>query len=94
MYSSLLFATLCFVFLLVHLKKRGKADAEKLPPGPPPIPILGNIRGIDTHRPWKTYAKWGEKYGVFLQDSDVRHWVLSRQVALSIHGFWAKRSSL
>ncbi|KIJ05370.1 hypothetical protein PAXINDRAFT_93553 [Paxillus involutus ATCC 200175] len=63
MYSSLLFATLCFVFLLVHLKKRGKADAQKLPPGPPPIPILGNIRGIDTRRPWRTYAKWGEKYG-------------------------------
>ncbi|KAF9235270.1 cytochrome P450 [Melanogaster broomeanus] len=31
--------------------------------GPPGLPILGNVRGIDVAAPWRTYARWGKQYG-------------------------------
>lgn len=35
-----------------------------LPPGPRPIPIIGNIRGIAINAPWLAYTEWGKRYGV------------------------------
>jgi len=43
-----------------EMKKRKPAS---LPPGPPPIPIVGNVRGIDANAPWLTYTEWGKQYG-------------------------------
>lgn len=34
-----------------------------LPPGPRPIPIIGNVRGVDMSAPWLTYMEWGKRYG-------------------------------
>jgi len=33
------------------------------PPGPVPLPLLGNILSIDSNEPWLTYTKWGAAYG-------------------------------
>ncbi|KIK75722.1 hypothetical protein PAXRUDRAFT_473436 [Paxillus rubicundulus Ve08.2h10] len=34
-----------------------------LPPGPTPIPLLGNALSIDVEEPWKTYTAWNATYG-------------------------------
>ncbi|KAL4061719.1 cytochrome P450, partial [Scleroderma yunnanense] len=34
-----------------------------LPPGPKPLPLVGNLFDIPVIKPWLTYADWGKKYG-------------------------------
>ncbi|KIJ17980.1 hypothetical protein PAXINDRAFT_9069 [Paxillus involutus ATCC 200175] len=34
-----------------------------LPPGPTPIPLLGNTLSINVEEPWKTYTAWKAAYG-------------------------------
>ncbi|KAH7920419.1 cytochrome P450 [Leucogyrophana mollusca] len=54
-------AFLVAVTLLARERKRCKGFP--LPPGPPPLPVVGNVTGIDTEAPWLSYAKWGAVYG-------------------------------
>ncbi|KAF9802745.1 hypothetical protein IEO21_09827 [Rhodonia placenta] len=49
--------SLCFL-RLVHARHKGP-----LPPGPPGIPLLGNMFQLDPLRPHPTYYKWATKYG-------------------------------
>jgi hypothetical protein len=37
--------------------------SNPLPPGPPGIPWVGNVIGLDTGAPWITYAGWARTYG-------------------------------
>ncbi|KAH7913777.1 cytochrome P450 [Hygrophoropsis aurantiaca] len=47
--------------LVKHFTK--KRHRLPLPPGPAPLPIVGNVRGINKNAPWLTYKDWGDRYG-------------------------------
>jgi cytochrome P450 len=34
-----------------------------VPPGPKPLPIIGNMLDVPTEHEWKRFAKWGQQYG-------------------------------
>ncbi|KAG1817314.1 cytochrome P450 [Suillus variegatus] len=51
-----------FVFI-TSLKRFIRNRQNKLPPGPVPLPLLGNVLSIDTKEPWLTYTKWVATYG-------------------------------
>ncbi|KAI0320135.1 cytochrome P450 [Amylostereum chailletii] len=36
---------------------------SRAPPGPPPLPLVGNLFDIPKKKSWVTYADWSEKYG-------------------------------
>ncbi|OJA08488.1 hypothetical protein AZE42_02840 [Rhizopogon vesiculosus] len=56
-------ALICATLLAAIRHEIRKRKAGLLPPGPPPIPIIGNVRGIDVNAPWLTYTEWGRRYG-------------------------------
>ncbi|KAJ7596430.1 hypothetical protein C8J56DRAFT_710223, partial [Mycena floridula] len=39
------------------------------PPGPSPLPIVGNLRDLPKEKPWLAYTEWSKKYGKFLHFS-------------------------
>ncbi|KAH7884307.1 cytochrome P450 [Phlebopus sp. FC_14] len=39
------------------------SPSSRLPPGPPPLPILGNVLDIPSSEPWVAYKEWTGKYG-------------------------------
>ena len=57
---SILLPTIAFI--LGYVKRR--SGGKRLPPGPRPIPLLGNVIGIDARNPWKTYTTWAAEYGI------------------------------
>ncbi len=50
-------------FLIVY--RRFARRAQHLPPGPPGLPLIGNVRDIPSPQeyPWLTYHKWCREYG-------------------------------
>lgn len=64
---------LSFLVLLVSLlmlriiRKRNtdNSGAHHYPPGPPAIPVLGNIMTIPNTGPWKLFSKLHRDYGRF-----------------------------
>ncbi|KIJ19360.1 hypothetical protein PAXINDRAFT_7844 [Paxillus involutus ATCC 200175] len=47
----------------VRKLRRPKANKPPLPPGPTPIPFLGNVLGLNADAPYLTYAEWSKTYG-------------------------------
>ncbi|KAG1874758.1 cytochrome P450 [Suillus subalutaceus] len=49
------------VYLLMRVFK--KKNPAPYPPGPPGLPLVGNVLDIPQAKPWLTFAKWGKMYG-------------------------------
>ncbi|KAM4631938.1 cytochrome P450 2K1-like isoform 2-T2 [Discoglossus pictus] len=58
----LIYITVCFVFLL-YLFNKSQKSAVKMPPGPAPLPLIGNLLMMDLKKPYQTLMKLSEKYG-------------------------------
>ncbi|KAJ3968799.1 cytochrome P450 [Lentinula raphanica] len=60
LHQALILATLVLpIFVLLHRRN----TKLRLPPGPKPLPFIGNVLEIPTERPWIKYAEWGRIYG-------------------------------
>ncbi|KAF2468113.1 cytochrome P450 [Lindgomyces ingoldianus] len=57
--TSILAAVALFILYCIAQKRR----RGRLPPGPPRIPILGNLHQAPKDAPWRTFDQWIQKYG-------------------------------
>ncbi|KIJ28055.1 hypothetical protein M422DRAFT_270746 [Sphaerobolus stellatus SS14] len=72
----------------------GTPKGFRLPPCPPPKPIIGNLLDMPKEREWETYGEWAKKYGelVYLNLMGTSMFIInSRQMA---HELFDKRSSI
>jgi hypothetical protein len=51
------------LFVLIWARKGTSSKSTPLPPGPPPSPILGNLRDFTAKEFWVTSANWAKQYG-------------------------------
>ncbi|KAJ7723670.1 cytochrome P450 [Mycena metata] len=49
--------------LVTVLARRWKSSSRALPPGPTPVPILGNVLDLQAKELWLVAEKWAKKFG-------------------------------
>jgi hypothetical protein len=62
-YILLLDIMLALLGLLIFYSLFLKKSALSLPPGPPGLPLVGNILDMPMEMEWLTFSRWGEQYG-------------------------------
>ena len=58
-------SALLALVLWQFMTKRAKINPQRLPlpPGPRPLPLIGNALDMPAEFPWKTFREWTNKYG-------------------------------
>ncbi|KAH9927106.1 cytochrome P450 [Epithele typhae] len=51
------------VALYIVSRLVAKKPVGPLPPGPKPLPLLGNMLDMPQSHEWKTFAQWGDRFG-------------------------------
>ncbi|KAG8545726.1 hypothetical protein GDO81_020433, partial [Engystomops pustulosus] len=60
---TILLSVVVILFLANAFKKQKQESNKNLPPGPKPLPIIGNIHMMDVGRPQKTFMQMAKEYG-------------------------------
>jgi len=53
-----------FFYLLIAFRDHRRRRGLPYPPGPPSLPIIGNLFDIPKEVPWTAYADMAKKYGI------------------------------
>lgn len=91
-YSTFILAGLAglLVSLFIWFRKP-KASTASLPPGPKPVPVLGNIRDLTAKELWLPAAEWAKQYGKNAKNLDSkRPYDLCQQAMLCTFIYWGR----
>jgi hypothetical protein len=61
--STYLVGAISTAVVLGWLARRNHWNGRVLPPGPKPLPLIGNLLDMPKEKVWETYHAWNERYG-------------------------------
>jgi hypothetical protein len=62
-YASYSTGAIAGLLVLVMLRLWTMRQARNLPPGPKPLPLIGNLLDLPQEKEWETYRAWNDRYG-------------------------------
>lgn len=68
MFFALAVLFIAAILLLYKYSRNQRAANPKClpyPPGPPPLPLIGNLLDMPTEYDWLAYSEWAKSYGMF-----------------------------
>ncbi|KAM4043860.1 uncharacterized protein ACNLHF_014153 [Anomaloglossus baeobatrachus] len=60
---TILVGILCCLFFIKIFKESKDKNCKNFPPGPKPLPIIGNMHILNLKRPYKTFLELSKKFG-------------------------------
>ena len=55
---------LIVVGLVLLVLRRQFSKCYNFPPGPKPLPFIGNLHQVPKTHPWLKYTEWAKQYGI------------------------------
>jgi len=80
--------------LLIFYALRRKKQSFPLPPGPKPLPLIGNIYDVPRVASWQVFQQWGKRYGDMIYFHTFGKPVVVINSASVAHDLLDKRSSI
>lgn len=69
---ALLGLTLIILYVRSISNWNARTRGRSLPPGPPPLPLIGNILDVPTYKPWRGYRALCAQYGMYRETLSLR----------------------
>jgi hypothetical protein len=92
--SPLVAAAIAAVLVYVVLKRLTGRDSLSRPPGPKPLPIIGNLLDFPQEKSWLTYRKWHERYGDIVYVEAIGQKVVILGSASAVNDLLEQRSAI
>ena len=64
LFTTASISVILFGVVLVIIRRWPPASTRH-PPGPPPVPFFGNVLQLDAEHQFKTFHRWGKRYGAY-----------------------------
>ncbi|KAI9147097.1 Cytochrome P450 monooxygenase aneD [Paramyrothecium foliicola] len=81
------------LLVLYFISRRSRSSRLPLPPGPPTLPIIGNVHQAPKSHAWKQYTEWGREHGPVIHLNMLGQHVIVLSTAQAAHDLLAKRGA-